>query len=371
MRFRRQERVNQAGDGERALAARMEESLMKTPKHLGVCVVVGLAISAGLVTSVAAHPGGVAAATGSATFSDAAGDSGAAPDITSVTINGDPATRTLTVTVTAAGYLPTTPDAMEREIDVFLDTDKNNATGSPCGCEYALAAFNDSTGRYWDLGRWDGSAWQSVPQSATMGFTRAGDTLTWTLNAADLGGATGFSFFVAAGTFDAADNEVGHDFAPENGKWSYDLSAGAPSTTTSTTTSAPARSLTMFLTPVIGKPAAVPVRPAAGKRLTLSFRITRSDDDKPLASGKLTSATSVAGKLIPHTQSFTHGVARLSLLVPRTAKGKGLTVKITIKAPSYRGKDGTYVDVATGQTGTIHTHYEGQSATRIVSLPIR
>ncbi len=88
---------------------------MKTPTRVGMSVVVGLALSAGLVTSVAAHPGGVAAATGSATFSDSAGDSGAAPDITSVTINGDPATRTLTVTVTAAGYLPATPDAMERD----------------------------------------------------------------------------------------------------------------------------------------------------------------------------------------------------------------------------------------------------------------
>lgn len=149
---------------------------MKTPTRVGRSVVVGLALSAGLVTSVAAHPGGVAAATGSATFSDSAGDSGAAPDLTSVTINGDPATRTLTLTVTAAGYLPATPDAMERDIDVFLDTDRNDATGAPCGCDYALGAFNDSTGRYWDLGRWDGSAWKSVPQSATMGVAR----LTWT-----------------------------------------------------------------------------------------------------------------------------------------------------------------------------------------------
>jgi hypothetical protein len=342
---------------------------MKTPKHVGVCVVVGLALSAGLVSSAAARLGGAAASTGSATFSDPAGDSAAAPDIASVTINGDPAAGTITVAVTATAYLPAGADGMERDIDVFLDTDKNASTGAPCGCEYALVAFNDSTGRYWNMGRWDGSAWQSVPQSATMSFTRTGDVLAWTLNAADLGGATGFSFFVVAGTFDAADNAVARDFAPDSGKWTYDLAAGAPSTTTATT--APTRDLTMFLTPEIGKPVTVPARPVAGQRLTLSVPVTRSDDRKPLASGKMTSAVSVAGKLIPHTQSFTHGVARLSLLVPRTAKRKGLTVKITIKAPSYRGKDGTNVDIATGQTGTIHTHYEGQSATRIVSLPIR
>ena len=88
---------------------------------------------------------------------------------------------------------------MERDIDVFLDTDKNASTGSRSGSEYVLDAWNDSTGRYWDMGRWDGSTWQSVPQSATMSFTRTGDTLTWTLNAADLGGATGFSFLRPVG----------------------------------------------------------------------------------------------------------------------------------------------------------------------------
>ena len=53
------------------------------------------------------------------------------------------------------------------------------------------------------------------------------------------------------------------------------------------------------------------------------------------------------------------------------AKGKRLTVKLTIKAPSYQGKDGAYIDVATGQTGTIHTRYEGQSATRTVTMLVR
>src|SRR5262249_23709355 len=162
------------------------------------------------------------------------------------------------------------------------------STGSRSGSEYALDAWNDSTGAYWDMGRWDGSAWQSIPQSATMSFSRAGNTLTWTLNTADLGGATGFAFYVSAGTFDASDNAVGQDFAPDNDKWTYDLSTGGTSTTTTTATpSAPARNLTMSLTPVIGRLATVPAHPSAGKRLTLSFSVTRSDDDKPLASGKI------------------------------------------------------------------------------------
>jgi hypothetical protein len=335
---------------------------------LGVCIAAAL----GLVASAAAHNGGRAATAGSVTFTDPAGDAGtSSPDITSVTINGDPATGTITVAVTANAYLPASPDGLERDIYVFLDTDKNGSTGSISGSEYALAAQNDTTGAWWDLGRWDGSAWKSVPQSATMNFTRSGDVLTWTLNAADLGGATGFAFYVAAATYDASANAVGRDDAPDSGKWTYDLSAGAPTPATTTTTSAPTRTLTMFLTPEIGKPATVPVRAVAGKRLTFSFKVNRSDDHKPLTSGKMVGASSVAGKVVPHAQSFSHGVARLSLVVPKSAKGKQLKVTLTITAPSYKGTDGTYVDVATGQTGTIHTSYSGQSATRIVSLVIR
>jgi hypothetical protein len=347
---------------------------MRTTGKVGVCVALGFVLFAGFLGSAAAHRNGAAATTGSATFSDPAGDAGAvSPDITSVTINGDPATRTITVAVTATSYLPATPDALERDIYVFLDTDKNASTGSTSGSEYALAATNDSTGRYWDVGRWDGSAWQSVPQSATMSFTRNGDVLTWTLNASDLGGAAGFTFYVSAGTY-SGDNQVGHDYAPDDGSWTYDLSADATSTTTTTaatTTPAPTRTLTMFLTPVIGKPATVPTHPAAGKRLTISFPVTRSDDHKPLAGGKVTAAVSIAGKPVPHTQSLTRGVARVSLVVPKTANGKRVTVKLTITAPSYEGPDGTYVDVSTGRTGTMHTRYQGQSATRAVNLPIR
>jgi hypothetical protein len=159
---------------------------MKTPKQLcgrvraawtaearaiplvrGVCIVVALGLSAGFVGSAAAHGSGAASAAGSVTFSDPAGDAGpAAPDIGSVTINGDPATGAITVAVTAAGYLPASPDGQERDIDVFLDTDKNGSTGSTSGSEYVLAESNDSTGSFWDMGRWDLKAQVLVPRAA-------------------------------------------------------------------------------------------------------------------------------------------------------------------------------------------------------------
>jgi hypothetical protein len=44
----------------------------------------------------------------------------------------------------------------------------------------------------------------------------------------------------------------------------------------------------------------------------------------------MTCDPSVAGVVLKHTESFTNGKARLSFVVPRTAKGKPLKVKVKI-----------------------------------------
>ena len=59
---------------------------------------------------------------------------------------------------------------------------------------------------------------------------------------------------------------------------------------------------------------------------------TRSDTGAPLTTGKMVSDPSVAGKVLVHAESFKGGNAKLSFLIPRTAKGKLLKVKVTIKA---------------------------------------
>jgi hypothetical protein len=97
--------------------------------------------------------------------------------------------------------------------------------------------------------------------------------------------------------------------------------------------------------PVIGAAVVKPLKAVAGKRLTVTFAVTRSDNGLPLTAGKMLCDPSVAGKVIPHVESFKAGKATLSFLVPEAAKGKQLKVKVTIKA------------------GT-------QSATKIVTFPV-
>ena len=40
---------------------------------------------------------------------------------------------------------------------------------------------------------------------------------------------------------------------------------------------------------------------------------------------------SIQGKVIRHAEQFTNGVARLAFTIPKNAKGKLLTVRLTIK----------------------------------------
>lgn len=281
---------------------------------------------------------------GQVTFSDPVGDSRGGPDVTTVAIDGDAPSGTIKVTVTAPGYLPTSPDAFQRTVRLWLDTDKNPATGDPAdGTEYGLTAWNDSTGAHWNMQRWNGSAWEFFPQTATQSFARSNDVLTWTLNKSDLGGAMSFRFYVHACTWDtAAKSHVAEDDAPDSGWWDYALSGTAPAPVTP-----PAVSKTELQ---VLAPTTTPHVAVAGKRFTVSFLVAVATHGMTtkvdIATGKITTVPmttlrfvsggkmvcdpSVQGKVIAHSESFKGGTARLSFLIPKTAKGKLLKVKVTL-----------------------------------------
>ena len=313
------------------------------------------------VTGAGASPTVLAVST---TYTDPAGDTSGAPDVTSVVIDGDAATSTMTVTVTAPGYTSALPPGQERDILVWLDTDRNGDTGDPQdGTEWGLEAWTDSSGRWWDVSRWDGSEWDSVPQSATMAFSRSGDVLRWTISSGDIGGATSFRFYIHACTWDIeADEHVAFDDAPDRGWWDYDISGETPPTPPVAPPTANNVSL------MISTPTTVPKAAAAGKRFSVSFRVTFAIESTmtnidigtgeittgtmvmwtPVSGGKMVCAPSVAGKTLVHVESLKNGQAKLSFVVPKGARGKVLSVKVKITATEPRsGKTVTASKVAT------------------------
>ena len=92
--------------------------------------------------------------------------------------------------------------------------------------------------------------------------------------------------------------------------------------------------------PVLGKPLAQPPRPLAGKRFAFTLPVTSSDDRTPLTAARMACVPTIAGKPIRHTDSFKGGKAHLSLVVPRTARGKQLKVEIEITAS---GRTATHI----------------------------
>ncbi|MFL5909678.1 MAG: hypothetical protein ACJ768_03790 [Gaiellaceae bacterium] len=185
-------------------------------------------VLAGVAAAAAVVVSGAGAITAPPTsFTDATGDSGTAPDISTIAVtNDDHGLYTFTI-----GFA--TPYANNANIALLLDTDKNPSTGDQpaAGADYIFV--DDYASHSFDLASWQSNDFVEAAHP-TAGVVVSGDnkTVTMTINKSDLGGSTAFNFFllVSDGTFD-----TGHtDDAPSDaGLFSYaqqtifTLSAGA------------------------------------------------------------------------------------------------------------------------------------------------
>jgi hypothetical protein len=334
--------------------------------HFGALVLAILVAAAlGGASATARGMSATSAATaGTMTYTDPAGDTQGGPDVVAVTIVGDPATSMLTFNVTAPGFMPKTPDSFDRNVIFWIDTDRNRATGDPQdGTEYGLALWNDSTGVYWYLERWNGSDWVDAPPSPAASAGHSGDLLRATLSTNDIGGATSFRFYIHACIWDpAAQQHVAVDEAPDNGWWDYSLTG----TTPTPTPTPPAATTKVSL--LINAPKTAPAQAVAGKRFTVTFpvqfQVKKPVTSVDLATGETKTGTmiswtdvssghmvcdpSVAGKVIAHAESFKGSQARLSFVIPKTAKGKLLKVKVKITATEKEtGKEVSATKIAT------------------------
>lgn len=279
-------------------------------------LVVG-ALAASLVFGLSAS-----AATGS--FTDPAGDANGAPDVTGVSITSD-AAGTVQLSVSAPG-LAVIDGAKEPEVDVYFDTDKNTSTGSSSGSEFDLYYWRTADDSGWDLVKWTGKDYVEAPAPQTT-FSRSGDILTWRFsNKTDIV-TSGFNFHVISAIFDASQNEIASDAAPDDGLWTYDVTSAV-------------------IAPAVGKPSAMPAHASHGRLFSVSFPVTRTDTGQPLQGGTLKVTTTIAGKTVAKNASLTNATANVAIQIPTRAKGKTLVVRVTVTA-------------------------NGKSATRSVSFVIR
>ena len=308
-------------------------------------IATGVLALAALAAATTAAQGMSSSVAGTTSYADPAGDAKGGPDVTAVTIDGDPATGTIVFTVSATGWGDPVTE-LERDVIIWIDTDRNSATGDPDdGTDISLVAYEDATGKYGGIQYWSGSDWVvQTPWSPTTNIAGRPGAVRFTVNTSDLRGATGFRFYVIGGIWNPSSNTwVAEDDAPNTGWWDYSITETTPPPPPAAETKVKLR---------ISAPTTVPKVAIAGKRFTVTFDVnfavtkpaTTIDIGtgetssgmltliRPAEKGTMVGNPSVAGRVIPHKESLKNGEARLAFVIPATAKGRLLKVKVKITA---------------------------------------
>jgi hypothetical protein len=247
-----------------------------------LAVVVGIGVAAG------------AAGAAERTYTEEAGDSGTAPDLTPVTVTEGSGLVVFEIAATLAS---------STSFEITIDRDRNRATGDE-GAEVWVAVFQEADGKsYWDADVWNGSRWEdekldvisrTFPGREEIGF-RAAD--------AGLTGSFDFKVYSVKMVADAVESV---DRAPDSiVPWTYELS-------TVTTTAAKA---------TLGQVRLTPARPVAGSRLTVRVAATRSDTKQALTSGVAKCSATVKGRTVRGTASVAAGFATCKLGIPKGSSG--------------------------------------------------
>ena len=261
-----------------------------------------LAVTAVIAIGSASGPGPASADTTPGTYTDPAGDSATAPDLTKVTFTVG--TGTITVDITYTGAL-----GSDGSLLLLLDADRNAQTGSD-GIDYLILG----NGTRLAFLKWDGTQWVDFthqPMSPTLNST----DMTFVLTLADIGGVQTFDF--AAGAVRA--NDI--DTAPDSGMATYAVPVAAPPVTTPP--AATPATLKAVLAPSGGFAA------KAGKVLRVpSLQVRLTDGTTADADRQTCSLVYQGKKLAP----LAGGCA---WKIPKAYKRARLTLTVTV---SYGGK---------------------------------
>jgi hypothetical protein len=175
-------------------------------------------VTVALATAIAAlAAAGHAHAATPQTYTDPAGDSGTAPDVTQISVGNDQTGRYEFDVSFASDY------GANAQFYLYLDTDQNTSTGDPDmeGADYVV--YDDHASHSFELDSWNGSDW-TLAAFTTAALTIGQDSrsLQFTINRSELADSTAFDFFVYAVDGASTDNATSYDDAPSgNGSFTY------------------------------------------------------------------------------------------------------------------------------------------------------
>jgi hypothetical protein len=245
---------------------------------------------------------------GSATaghYSDVAGDSGAAPDITGAIVVNAGGQLTFTL------QIPTLFLTAPAQVQLFIDSDANSATGAVdfAGADYVLVSYqSDHT---WAFAHWTGSDWDWDTPWSTVKVVSLPVAVAFSVNRSELSNTTQVNAW--ARTVVAQGGAGNVDVAPDVGLWNYDLRADGPDIRGVVTTAKPASG------PKAGRSFTVAV---TGVKLPPDGETTPTtpQPDKVRCAAKLAGGT-LKGR----------GAGGCTFNVPKNARGKRLVVAVTVE----------------------------------------
>jgi hypothetical protein len=236
------------------------------------------------------------------TYNDPVGDAqGGAPDLSLVTVSNVKNTISFRIVASQA-----TLNA-DSTVYLNLDTDRNPATGAPdtLGTDYYFALFVDNGQPVYDFARWTGTGWDHNTPYSTVHTSYSGGA-SITVDRSELGNTSSFNFW-ARSWQDVSETEHNIDDAPNDGTWTYRLTA--PGATVTAVGQTP-----------------VPYPPKAGRAFTMRVPYVRLSNGKRAKPSSYTCNARVgAAKL--------RGAGRggCTFRIPANARGKTLAVVITAR----------------------------------------
>jgi len=239
-------------------------------------------------------------------YTDPAGDSGKAGDITSVTVAGDKGSGQLLFKITGTNIASSEQDPLFLDID----SDANPLTGNILGNGSDYVFIVDSGG--YAFARWNGSDWVDTP-SLSVQVSGGTSQILISVNRSELGNTSMFNF--AASSLDIPNMAV--DSAPNDGAFNYSLDANGPQID----------SVDVQTTPTAG--------PKAGKRFVIvPTGLKLPPDGRTSAAPILPESYSCTAKLGAKKLAGS-GTGGCTVKVPKKkARGKRLTVLLTV---NYQG----------------------------------
>jgi hypothetical protein len=250
-------------------------------------------------------------ASGVGRYVDRSGDAGAAPDLGIVTVGSD-AQGQIAFVIGAATF-----GGSNGGLLLFVNSDANLATGAPntLGADHLL--FVDDAERAYEFGSWTGAAWNWDTPSSSVSIRSTGSALLIGIHRAELGGTNGFTFWVRSVVGDG--NEGQYDDAPDDGSWSYSLSAGGPD-----------------IQRIVTK--TVPAAPRAGRQFTVTPTELQLPPRGELletrpAPESYSCVATLAGRAIRGT-----GTGACTFRLAKAGRGKTLVVSVTVH---YQGASKT------------------------------